>query len=334
MVVRVKPKEAPTPAAQGQDLFLPINLESLRLESVPDFDLYFQPGPDQPFVLYCEQSTTFTAEAHKRLMINRVRQLYIKNAQRPAYLLYLADYLEDILADPNIRIEEKAAILYDSAQAVVEDALNRPEARDALERSKDVVARTVDFMTSGGFMLEYLLRNISCDYYLYTHSVNAVAYSVALAIRAGLSDQATLREIANGALLHDIGKCRIDLSILNKPDALDADEWMLMIRHPSEGHRILREHGILGEIALDLVMHHHEKLDGSGYPDGLEASAISPFVRILTIVDVFDALTTERFYQRARTSYDAIALMNKTMRNELDQGLLKCFIEIMGGALR
>lgn len=332
--MKVIPKGEAAPTAQGQELYLPINLESLRLESVPDFDLYFQPGPDQPFVLYCERSTTFTADARKRLAGNRVRQLYIKKIQRSSYLRYLADYLEDILVDPNILVEEKAAILYDSAQAIVEDALARPESRDAIERGKNIVVRTVDFMTSSEFMLEYLLRNISCDYYLYTHSVNTVAYSIALAIRSGLSDKATLREIANGALLHDIGKCQIDLAILNKPDALDADEWMLIMRHPAEGHRILREHGILGEIALDLVLHHHEKLDGSGYPDGLQASEISPFVRMLTIADVFDALTTERYYQPARSTFDAIALMNKTMRNELDNGLLKCFIEMMGGSLR
>ena len=327
--IDLTPAQAET-AQETADNFMPIHTDSLRMDTSPPFALYFRPGADKPYVLYCERKTQFTREARRRLLQNRIDQLYISEKDRRFYSRYVADNLAEILKDPKLTVREKSVILYDSAQAVVEDVLKKPGERTHIERGKMIVQRTVEFMRSEEFMLEHLLRTISCDYYLYTHSVNVVAYSIALAMRAGFVDPATLREIANGALLHDVGETLVDRAAVNKTGALSAEEWDQVRRHPEEGHAILQKGGGLGEIALDIVLHHHEKLNGTGYPHGLKGDEISNFVRIVVIADIFDALTTERHHQKARSSFEALKLMGETMREELDTELFRHFVSMMG----
>lgn len=313
------------------DQFVPIHVDSLRMDTHPPFALYIRAAADQPFVLYCERKTAFTLGARRRLRHNQIQELYITERDRNAYSRYVADNLADILKDSRLTVREKSGILYDSAQAVVEDVLKKPSERNHIERGKVIVQRTVEFMRSEEFLLEHLLRTISCDYYLYTHSVNVTAYAIALCMRAGYLDPATLREVANGALLHDVGETR---GTVNKSGALTPNEWEKVKRHPEVGRQILQKTGGLGEIALDIVLHHHEKLDGSGYPHGLRDDEISAFVRIVTIADIFDALTTERHHQKARSTFDALKLMGETMRSHLDMDLFRHFVSMMGANLR
>lgn len=310
--------------------YLPVHTDSIRLETAPPFALYFRPAADQPYILYCERKTEFTREAKRRLMQNRITQLFITEKDRGAYSRYLAEHLSDVLEDPRLTLREKSNILYDSAQAVVEDVLNAPTERSNIERGKAVVQRTVEFMRAKDFMLEHLLRTISCDYYLYTHSINVTAYSIALAQRSGYIDPATLREVANGALLHDVGESVLNGKIKNKKGALSNSEWDQMKKHPEEGLKLLKETGCLGEIAQDIVLSHHEKLDGTGYPNQLQGDEISPFVRIVTIADVFDALTTDRHHQKRMSTFEALKLMGETMRDELDYELFRNFVAMMG----
>jgi HD-GYP domain-containing protein (c-di-GMP phosphodiesterase class II) len=95
---------------------------------------------------------------------------------------------------------------------------------------------------------------------------------------------------------------------------------------------MLHETRSLGEIALDIVLHHHEKLRGRGYPDGLDGRLISPFVRMVTIADIFDALTTERSFQRARSTFEALSIMRVEIGHDIDANLFRAFVAMMGGA--
>lgn len=314
----------------GQETYCPINIDAIRLDSAPGFPLYFRSGPGRNFILYCERGVSFNAAVRQRLIENKISHLYILQGDRQDYSRYLADHLEEILRDPTLTLPEKTSILYDSSQAVVEELFTKPFSNDNVQRIKEVVRHTVALISDDDFMLEDLLRNISCDYYLYTHSVNVVAYSVALAIQAGYGDHATLREIANGALLHDVGKSGLPREMLEKNDELTESEWREMRKHPQLGFEMLAGSGAVGEIAMDIVLHHHEKLDGSGYPHRLNNSKISPFVRIVTIADIFDALTTDRFHQPRKTSFQALHTMQRRMLPELDVTLVRAFIEMLG----
>lgn len=321
-------KQAPLHSAGH--VFLPISIDSLRVNTAPPFDLFLRPAADQSFVLYCERNTPFTHQARQKLITNRREYLYISQEQRGDYNRYLAGHLEEILSDRKMSAREKSVVLYDCAQAVVEDVLDDPLNHDNISRGKKIVRHTVEFISSKEFKLEHMLKAISEDFYLYTHSVNVVAYSIALAARWGIIDGPTLREIANGALLHDIGKAKLPQDMITKTGALSPEEWQQMQATAREGYEMMAGLGSVGEIALDIILHHHERLDGSGYPDKLAGESISPYVRIVAIADVFDALTTDRHHQKGKSTFEALALMSSEMRDALDQQIFRTFVQMMG----
>jgi putative nucleotidyltransferase with HDIG domain len=323
---------AGTPDFMGRDdsEFIPVGLDSLRVDSVTSFDIYFQPSPGQPFVLYAERNLIFTEEARSRLAANGVETIYIRGTQRDAYNRYVEENLSIILADPEIGADKKSEALYASASIVTESIIQNPQSQDNLQRGRDMARLTVNFMLEDRAVLANLIKTLSSVYEVYSHSVNVVTYSIAIAQRSDETDPATLRELAIGALLHDVGKSRIDSAILNCKGTLTNDQWEEMKRHPEIGHELLAETGTVGEIALDIVRHHHERIRGAGYPDNLAGSSISRFVRMVTIADIFDALTTDRPFQKARTSFAALNLMRSQLANDLDPELFRVFVAMMG----
>jgi hypothetical protein len=183
----------------------------------------------------------------------------------------------------------------------VEEA--RQELAVQMENIEDVVislARTID----------------AKDKYTEGHTERVSQYAVFLGERLGLSDR-DLETLRIGALIHDLGKIGIDLNILNKPGRLTEEEFEQIKLHPLLGQQICSPLKALQEVG-DIIRHHHEKLDGSGYPDGLQGEQISQNARIVAIVDIFDALTTERSYRAALTVEEALSIM----KQEADQGKL------------
>jgi HD-GYP domain-containing protein (c-di-GMP phosphodiesterase class II) len=129
---------------------------------------------------------------------------------------------------------------------------------------------------------------------------------------------ATLRHLAMGGLLHDMGKLRVPAEILGKPGALDADEFAAIKRHPEDGARLLADLGGFPEPVLDLVLDHHERLDGAGYPRGLGDEQIGLATRILTVCDVFDALVSHRVYRPAWSRDRALDLLREESGTAFD----------------
>lgn len=128
-----------------------------------------------------------------------------------------------------------------------------------------------------------------------------------------------LRDLAIGGLLHDIGKLSVPERILKKPGALDDDEFAAIKLHPGRGVKLLRELGGFGPAIHDLVHSHHERLDGRGYPRGLEESELTLDTRIMTVCDVYDALVSPRVYRDAWTHEDALALLHKDTGTAFDE---------------
>lgn len=150
-----------------------------------------------------------------------------------------------------------------------------------------------------------LLRIKTKDDYTFLHSVSVCALLVAFCRARGL-DAATTQQAGLGGLLHDTGKALVPDQILNKPGPLSPEEFAIVKRHPRDGHEILLRTPELGPIPLDITLHHHERRDGSGYPDGLAGDAIGELAQMAAIVDVYDALTSERSYHRAIAPAEAL----------------------------
>ena len=158
-----------------------------------------------------------------------------------------------------------------------------------------------------------LVKSIEArDFYTAGHSRRVADMSVNIGKEIGVSEEEV--EILNkSSLLHDIGKMGIPDQILNKQGSLTNEEFDFIKKHPVLGVDICSNLRLVPQI-LDIIHHHHEKLDGSGYPDGLPAEEISRLVRIVTIADIFDALTTDRPYRVSKTNTEAIFILKKKHR--------------------
>jgi len=159
--------------------------------------------------------------------------------------------------------------------------------------------------------------------YTYRHSMNVTGLAVAFAMHYGMR-KADINRIATGALMHDIGKARIPLSILDKPGPLTPEEVVQVRQHPVYSGIILSEDRQFDPEVIDIAVHHHECLDGTGYPDGLKGDEISDLVRIITIVDIFSGLIDQRSYKEALPKEQAYQIM-LGMKNKLDMDLLHAF---------
>jgi putative nucleotidyltransferase with HDIG domain len=166
------------------------------------------------------------------------------------------------------------------------------------------------------------------DDYTFMHSISVCALAAAMAHELGL-DLAACRSAGLAALLHDVGKSRVPLELLNKPGALADAEWALVRDHPKLGHDLLQEARIAEAEVLDVCLHHHERVDGTGYPHRLLGEAISPLARIVAVCDVFDAMTSERPYKPAWDPAQALKEMAKGS-GHLDRGMLAVFVRVVG----
>ncbi|MEY4766743.1 MAG: hypothetical protein RI907_3416 [Pseudomonadota bacterium] len=165
------------------------------------------------------------------------------------------------------------------------------------------------------------------------HVVRMAHFARLLALAAGWS-QAAADELCDAAPMHDIGKIGIPDHILQKPAKLTDEEWQVMKRHPRIGADILGDHpASLMRLAHTIALGHHEKWDGSGYPQGLAGEAIPQAARIVAIADVFDALTSVRPYKRAWTIEEAVALLEKEAGHHFDPALVPLFIGVLPAVL-
>ncbi|MFC4767366.1 diguanylate cyclase [Effusibacillus consociatus] len=167
----------------------------------------------------------------------------------------------------------------------------------------------------------------SKDRYTYGHTERDMEYAEALARKIGLSEE-EIKIIRYGALLHDIGKVEVPTDILNKKSRLTEEEWEIMKMHVIWGEEIVRPIRALAP-CLPIIRHHHERYDGKGYPDGLTGANIPLSARILTIVDSFDAMTTNRPYQKTKTIPEAIDELRRCAGTQFDPELVEPFIEVI-----
>lgn len=165
------------------------------------------------------------------------------------------------------------------------------------------------------------------DEYTFKHSVDVATIAMILAKKQGLS-KTEIYEIGVSGLLHDVGKTMVPNEILNKPGRLDDDEFAVMKQHSVFGYRMVKDNPEFNNAISLGVLQHHEKLNGKGYPLGFPANQISPYARILSVADIYDALVTERPYKKAYSQRDAVEMI-MSMTDELDMAAMQSFLESM-----
>ena len=310
--------------------FVTIRLSSIRSGAVADFCIYTLPE-GQPYpVPCCDMNRPFPDDVREGLTARGIQYVFIGSEHEDQYRHYLERNLSDVLSDSSVAVGERSEILYYSAASIMEELISNPHSNEVASRSRILVENICYFLLSEKSALRHLLIATSRKYYVYTHCVNVSLLSIALAQRVGIECPEELCQLGKGAILHDLGKSLIDPEILDRPGKLDDAQWNEIRKHPALGHETLRAHGVTSPLALGVVRHHHEKLRGIGYPDGLVNGEISPHARICAIADVFDALTTKRAYSRALKTFTALRRMCREMSKDLDKDFLRAFVGMMG----
>lgn len=173
-----------------------------------------------------------------------------------------------------------------------------------------------------------LSRLKTSDEYTYMHSVAVCALMVALARKMELNEE-QVREAGVAGLMHDVGKMMIPLTILNKPDRLTFEEYEAMKYHPQAGLEILQGSAQVTKAVMDVCLHHHEKMDGSGYPHGLKGDEISIFAKMGAICDVYDAVTSDRPYKKGWDAAQSIREM-ASWKGHFDEKIFQHFVKTVG----
>jgi HD-GYP domain-containing protein (c-di-GMP phosphodiesterase class II) len=195
-------------------------------------------------------------------------------------------------------------------------------ARQLVEEISDSVARNPGALIS-------LARLKTVDDYTYLHSVAVCAMMVALAKQLRMSE-ADIRLAGLAGLMHDLGKAVMPMAVLNKPGKLTEAEFTIIKSHPVEGHKLLLTGDQVDDVVLDVCLHHHEKMDGSGYPRGLSGNDISIFAKMGAVCDVYDAITSNRPYKTGWDPAESLRKMAEWANGHFDPVVFQAFVKTMG----
>lgn len=276
------------------------------------------------------------AEAGMRLardvILNDGRILLLKGFTiKPRYLKKLEAYhvshifVEDDVTPPDSINEEKIyGDAFNNIKGIMESIrIDRPASIECL---KETVNTMVQYIMNDEMVFMTLTGIRDIDNYTFLHCVDVCIYSIITAKALNMSDD-QIKELALAAILHDIGKCKVPLSILNKPGKLTKEEFEVMKRHTLSGMEIVNQLSGLNKRIARIVYQHHEKWDGSGYPLGLKNEGIELGARIVSIADVYDALTADRVYRKRFMPHEAAEYLMAQNESQFDPKLLKCFID-------
>ncbi|MBF0516438.1 MAG: HD-GYP domain-containing protein [Nitrospirae bacterium] len=242
----------------------------------------------------------------------------------------------EVLAEPlrevSLRDEIKTAnAIRDEAKATIKNVLHdvRLGNQISMESVQQIVPKMTDSIFRNKDALLGLSRIKTMDEYLFFHSVSACVLMVSLSHSLGLSRQ-EMDDIGVGALLHDIGKVKVPHEILNKPGKLTDEEFVKMKDHVTLGYEILKQIPNIPEPALMVAHQHHERYDGTGYPNKLIGEGLSIYGQMAAIVDVYDALTSDRCYHKGMQSTDALRKIFEWSQYHFNPLVVQHFIRCVG----
>lgn len=252
---------------------------------------------------------------------------FIKVEESPEYYRFLEDNLSGIVCDADMADEEKVQLIYDRAIEILQDIFCDPTSEKDIRRIEEIVRAIVSFTLLEPSAPKLLLDTAHKDYYTFSHCLHVSVFSVGLATVFGIKDKKDLYELGLGAIFADIGKLMVDPKIINKPGKLTPEEFEEIKQHTVHGYDLMKN--FLPKRSLDIILHHHEKFNGTGYPDGLSKSRISLFSKITSIADVYDALTTNRSYAKASSPFKAILTMKQEMIGHFEEDKFIAFIKML-----
>jgi HD-GYP domain-containing protein (c-di-GMP phosphodiesterase class II) len=307
--------------------FIPVSVATLYPTEGLGVDLYIRPqGYDEP-ILYCARTLNVKQDDLWRLEDSGVTRLYIRRDERRTYQQFLRQHLDGWLRDPAQPMKARTAMLNEVVRDVLSESFADGRTETIVGKAGELGQRAAELLTSEPVVFQDVVRVLHHDYTTFTHSANVCYYSVLLGAMLDFS-HSDLVQIAIGALLHDIGKLDINEQVLLKEGPLTELERRQIRKHPTSGFRKLSKRPELSQGQLLMSYQHHERIDGSGYPVGAVGEEIHPWARLCAVVDVYEALTSQRPYRQPLTPTTALAVMAKNSEKQFDQEMFSCWITI------
>lgn len=273
-----------------------------------DADKGLDVAPGQVTVSEVESNLEVEAQMH-----------HINLQQRKTEPVSVAEELERAT---KICSQAKQAVVSMFSEARMGKAVDTGQARQLVQEISDSVSRNPSALIS-------LARLKTADDYTYMHSVAVCAMMVALARQLGLDDAQTHGAGVAG-LLHDLGKAAMPMSVLNKPGKLTDAEFDIIKGHPVKGHAMLLQAPEMDPMVLDVCLHHHEKVDGSGYPEALRGEQISLYAKMGAVCDVYDAITSNRPYKAGWDPAESLRRMAEWSSGHFDPRVFQAFVKSIG----
>jgi len=229
---------------------------------------------------------------------------------------------DELARAAKICAQAKRAVTSMFQEARMGKAVDAGNAKKLVEEISDSVTRNPGALIS-------LARLKTADDYTYMHSVAVCALMIALGRQLNLEEE-QIRKAGIAGLLHDLGKAMMPLEVLNKPGKLTDEEFRIMKGHPEEGYKLLQDSPDVDEVTFDVVLHHHEKTDGTGYPKGLKDAEISIYAKMGAVCDVYDAITSNRPYKAGWDPAESLRKMAEWANGHFDPGVFQAFVKSVG----
>lgn len=275
------------------------------------------------------RGNTFTAETAMLIGKYGLNELYIKKEDMEIYKQYLQDATPPFSLDPSLPLEEKAGLLYSHTTDILENLFKDPRCVWSFSRVKSLIEHMADIIIGDKGAIKAFTDVGTVEYNTHSHSFDVAAFAMGFGHHLGFDEKDIIR-IGQVGMFHDIGKSQVDPAILNKVGPLDQDEFAVVKKHALYSNYILKSHVEQDKDILDGVKYHHERYDGSGYPDNLSGKEIPIFAQIVSIADVYDAVTSKKEYRDAHGSFETLMMMKNEMGHHFDKRLLMEFIKFMG----
>lgn len=313
-----------TPPRGGAGM-IPIALDMVR-KAGGDCDFYVQRPSDATPILYCRRGQPIVAEHLEQLSRRGISTLYITRGDEADYRRSVNDL---VCRGGGLPPTERYHLLREVNKAVFDAAIRSPKPDRVVEFASEFGAMLAGIVCDPDLLASDLFSLMQHDDGTYSHCVNVCTYCVLLAEKLGICESTQLGNIAVGGLLHDIGKRKIDLTVLNKRGRLDDNERRQIREHPTIGFKelVLRSDLSWGELMM--VYQHHERIDGQGYPVGIEGRGIHENAKLCAVADVFHALTSMRPYRDPLPLDEALSYLKQQAGTSVDKEMVICWISTM-----
>jgi HD-GYP domain-containing protein (c-di-GMP phosphodiesterase class II) len=240
-------------------------------------------------------------------------------------------HLMDILTNPDVSPGAKADIAYATSIKSIQEVFQGINSR-TLSSLKNVSKKIVQMIFSDSRVIDNFMTITSSDHYTLMHSVKVGIYGTAMTINLfqdKIKDH-NIDELSMAFFLHDIGMSKVPTTILNKEEPLIDSEWETIRKHPIWGRDRLRKANYESNETTEIILYHHERCDGNGYPFNKSGSEIPVYAKICAIADTFESLTTGRLYRSPKSPFEALRIMQAEMAREFDPELFRAFIMLLG----